>query len=83
MTNFIRPVDYHGQLFEFSFARILTVNGPKYFVMVTDSIREYHFIIEKKMGEWALNDAPRVPEWIHELEGRLIQIIIENEVETI
>ena len=79
MSNFIKPINYDGQLYEFSFARIQTMNGPKYFVMVADSTGQYHFIIERGKGEWVLNDAPMVPQWIHDIEGQLIEAVIENE----
>ena len=79
MSNFIKHIDVDGKPLEFSFNRIHTAHGPKYFVMVADENREYHFIIEKSSGEWMLNDAPKVPEWIHELEGKLVEAIIENE----
>ena len=79
MSNFIKPIHYDGQDYEFSFARIQTIHGPKYFVMVADSAREYHFVIETSKGEWFLNDAPMVPQWIHDMEGILIETVIENE----
>lgn len=79
MSNFIKPINYDGQVYEFSFARIQTINGPKYFVMVDDSTREYHFIIEKCKEEWVLNDAPMVPQWIHDIERLLIEAIVQNE----
>jgi hypothetical protein len=81
MSNFIKQIEIDGQMLEFNFARIHTVSGAKYFVTVADSISEYHFVIEKTSGEWMLNDAPKVPQWIHDLEARLVGAIVESEGE--
>jgi hypothetical protein len=79
MSSFTKQIEAHGQHLEFSFARIQSVHGPKYFVMVADTEREYHFVVEKHGEDWMVNDAPKVPEWIHELAPVLVQAIIENE----
>jgi hypothetical protein len=42
-----------------------------------DNYQSYLFTMEKKMGEWKIIDAPKVPTWIHDREKELSTAIIE------
>ena len=79
MASFIKQINFQGQLLEFSFIKIRTATNSKYFVMVDDSTREYHFSIENIDGVLKINDAPRVPQWIYDLEPSLLKAIMEND----
>jgi hypothetical protein len=79
MISFTRRLQSGDKWFDFYFIRIRFVNGAKYFIMVSDTIQEFHFIIENNHGEWKKNETPKVPQWIDDLEKQLIEIVIENE----
>lgn len=78
MASFIKQINCQGQLLEFSFIEIRTPTVSKYFVMVDDSTREYHFSIENIDGILKINGAPKVPQWIYDLEPLLLKAIDEN-----
>lgn len=69
-----------GFIPEFFFHRVFTVSGnQRYYVSVND--REGHPVFfnmeQKNNGTWKIVDAPKVPEWIMDVEPVLNNIILE------
>ena len=66
----------------FFFNRIYTANGTKYHVSVMDKYNEsYFFIMENKDGSWKIINAPKLPDWIMNLEEQLEHAILEHIIE--
>lgn len=79
MGSFIKNIEADGRTIEFSFMRIFTVDGVKFFVTTHDKGgRPVLFQMEVKKGEWKIINAPKVPEWIIRKENELSNSIIEN-----
>jgi hypothetical protein len=80
MGGFIKQIKSDRRIFDFSFLRIYTVNGIKFFVSVIETpTTAHHFTMQKRGHAWKIDDAPKVPDWIKELEPQLAAAIIENE----
>lgn len=79
MGGFIRQIKSRGTTFDFSFLRIYTVDGVKFFVSVIEgATKSYHFTIQKRGDGWKIDDAPKVPDWIMALEPEFALAIDEN-----
>jgi hypothetical protein len=64
---------------EFLFNRIYTVDGVRYHVSVMDADRHvFAFNMEEKYGRWKIINAPKIPDWIMNIEKELEDAIFEN-----
>lgn len=77
MPGFIKKINS----LEFSFKRIHTPNGLRYYVSVIDTNGEvFSFNMKEDTGRWKIINAPKVPDWIIELEKQLANQILINEI---
>lgn len=77
MPGFIKKINS----LEFSFKRIHTPNGLPYYVSVIDTNGEvFSFNMKEDTGRWKIINAPKVPDWIIELEKQLANQILINEI---
>jgi hypothetical protein len=66
---------------EFFFSRVYTVAGVRYFVSVTDTERKsWLFNMQERNGEWQIINAPKVPDWIIDVEKQLEWAIYNNQI---
>lgn len=81
MGSFIKGFTIKGRSKDFSFIRVFTTNGVRYYVTVVDGhAKPYLFHMEKRSDNtWRIVDAPKVPEWIHHIEAELGKAIEVNE----
>jgi hypothetical protein len=66
---------------EFSFHRVYTTSGKqRYHISVKDVSGSSLFfnMDQKEDGSWKIVDAPKVPEWIMELEPQLQHAILQS-----
>jgi hypothetical protein len=64
---------------KFFFNTIYKVNGSCYHVSVKDTERNlWFFNMEARNGEWKIINAPKVPDWIINVEMRLVRAIYRN-----
>ena len=64
---------------EFLFNQIYTVHGVRYYVSVKDKDRRtLAFNMEEKNGRWKIVDAPKVPDWIINIEDKLEEAILKS-----
>ena len=64
---------------EFSFTRLISVNEIMFYVTVFDkNLKSCLFTMKQIKGEWKIIDAPKVPQWIHDVEKELENAIKEN-----
>ena len=64
---------------DFFFNRIHTASGIRFHVSVVDRFsRNYFFIMENKEGSWKIINAPKLPDWIMNLEEQLEHAILEH-----
>jgi hypothetical protein len=64
---------------EFFFNRMYTVNGINYHVSVVDRYRQaYFFNMEQTSDRWRIVNAPKVPDWIMNIEKKLEEAIFES-----
>jgi hypothetical protein len=76
MPGFIKRIDN----LEFSFKRIQTPNGLRYYVSVTDANGDaFYFNMKEDSDRWKIINAPKVPDWIIELEKKLANLILIKE----
>jgi hypothetical protein len=60
----------------FTFTCVLTNGIKKYQVSaLSRSLKQSHFMMEERYGNWVITEAPRPPDWIFELENRLADVI--------
>ena len=80
MENFTKHVLVaQGFYPEFFFNKIHTATGLRYHVSVKDKENNpYFFDMEEKEGKWKIIDAPKVPDWIMNIEQKLENAIFEN-----
>ena len=80
MLSFSKSLDVPGKgIYTFRFARVYTVNGTKYFVMVHDRYgMAYQFSMQQTKEAWRLVDAAKLPIWIVSLEATLENAILEQ-----
>jgi hypothetical protein len=80
MQNFSKRIPIEkGFSPEFFFNRMYTVNGISYHVSVVDRYRQSHFFnMEQKSNLWRIVDAPKVPDWIMNIEKKLEEAIFES-----
>ena len=77
LNEFKQTVRIKGRRLEFSFRRVYTPDGEKYFVSVSENGHFYPFEIRKdNMGKWTVSDL--APKWIKELEETLSDIIDQH-----
>jgi len=77
MHSFYKSLNVKTTSREFNFNRLYSGAGIRFYVSVMDNYQSYLFTMEKKMGEWKIIDAPKVPTWIHDREKELSTAIIE------
>ena len=76
MPNFFKRI----QNLDFSFKRLQTPNGLRYHISVNDTNGDViSFNMKEQQDRWKIIDAPKVPDWIMELEKRLASQIFINE----
>jgi hypothetical protein len=76
MRNFTKHIKTEQGLVTFSFNRVYTVEGTKYFVSTRNkTFISRFFQMENKSGVWAFRDVSEVPEWVMPLESKLADII--------
>ena len=76
MPNFTKRI----RNLDFSFKRIQTPNGLRYQISVRDTNGDViSFNMKEHQDWWKIIDAPKVPDWIMELEKRLAKQIFINE----
>jgi hypothetical protein len=64
---------------EFFFNRIYTVDGVRYHVSVIDTERKsWFFGMQERGGKWQIINAPKVPDWIIDVEKQLELAIYNN-----
>jgi hypothetical protein len=74
VNHFTELIDIDGESLFFSFYRIRTVEGQKFFVSVSRHHKPFVFEMKKDdSGEWKINES--APEWIKPLRGILDQVI--------
>jgi hypothetical protein len=71
-------LDVEGNSLSFTFTRIYTPQGAKYFVTVTKDHQPYCFDMKQNKGNWSIADP--APPWIKALEHKLSERIIQNDV---
>jgi hypothetical protein len=77
MPGFIKKINS----LEFSFKRIHTPNGLRYHVSVNDTNgNDFSFNMKEEIDRWKIINAPKVPDWIIELEKQLSNQIFIKEV---
>ncbi|HEV7620994.1 MAG TPA: hypothetical protein VGO09_04640 [Flavisolibacter sp.] len=59
----------------FNFIKIHKVEGADYFITVEEPANSISFRMRWKKQEWKIVDAPKVPDWIMEVEEVLSEII--------
>lgn len=69
----------HGSSALFMFSRLFSISGNKYHVSVNDQNGVTHFFtMEQKTDSfWKIVDAPKVAEWIMEIESVLAQTVLD------
>lgn len=68
MASFIKGINVNGNLLDFSFIGVWTGKGMRYYVSVVDAQpKAYLFHMEFRNGQWKIIDAPKVPQWIHDV----------------
>ena len=76
MANFIKGIEVNGKVVGFSFTSVCTANGMRYYVSVLDrNFKPYLFHMEFRNGQWVIIDAPKVPQWIHDVRDQLCEAI--------
>jgi len=61
---------------EFSFTRIFTVHGLRWFVSAADiNLKHIKFYMENTSEGWKIVKGPLVPQWLHEIENDLNKTI--------
>jgi hypothetical protein len=80
MRNFTKSIAVKQDFTpEFSFNCIHTVNGIHYYVYEKDKYGQtLAFNMEERNSEWKIVDAPKVPDWVINIEGQLGRAILEN-----
>jgi hypothetical protein len=64
---------------EFSFNRIYTVNGVRYYISVFDRKQQaYYFNMQSQGNQWKIINAPKLPNWILNAERELESAILSN-----
>jgi hypothetical protein len=77
-----RIVIEHGFIAEFFFNRIYTTSGNHFHVFVKDPTKQSFFfnMEQTATGSWKIINAPKLPDWILELEKQLETSIIEHTI---
>jgi hypothetical protein len=76
MDSFTTRLKTKEGTFQFYFNRLMTPEGVRYHVSVTDKQNKTHiFLMQKKHSLWQMVDAYSIPYWILLLEGDLHQAI--------
>lgn len=80
MSNFSRRILVHqGFCPEFSFNRIYTTRGIGFHVSVVDQHKQSRFFTMEQTSEgWRIVNAPKLPDWIMNIEKKLSESITEN-----
>lgn len=66
-------------IYNFHFARVYTINGTRYFVMVHDRHGiAYNFSMQQSNDSWQLVDSNKSPQWLINLEADLEKAILEQ-----
>jgi hypothetical protein len=79
MGSFTRQVKTEEGKLEFTFLRVFTTNGVRYYVTVTDNHHKpFLFHMEEQNEEWKIVDDQNIPEWILRVEDQLCGAIIES-----
>jgi hypothetical protein len=69
--------DFGSTLFHFN--RLFTPKGIKYHVAVLDEEQRHIFFnMEVDKGHWHIVNAPKIPDWLLQLENELSQAIIDH-----
>ena len=78
MERFFKTIVVNGVSLEFSFFKIHSVRGHRYYITVLENQKPLLFQMEKKNDNWQIIDAPKVPKWIHDIKDQLINAIVEK-----
>jgi hypothetical protein len=72
MDNFTTQLKTKEGTLQFYFNRLVTPEGVRYHVSVTDRQNKTHiFLMQKNRGLWHFANASKVPYWLQLLEGDL------------
>jgi hypothetical protein len=80
MQNFSKRITIErGFSPEFFFNRMYTVKGIGYHVSIVGRDRQsYFFSMEQTADGWRIVNAPRLPDWIMNIEKKLEEAIFES-----
>jgi hypothetical protein len=74
--NFIQQIKTVKGPVEFNFLRKKTLLTDTYFILVVDAqLKAYWFSMLLIQGKWRIIDAPKVPNWICDIEEQLSEAI--------
>lgn len=77
MLNFNETLRIDDETLQFSFNRIFTGNGEKFYVVVQKGRHFFPFDMKKDdAGNWKILEP--VPEWAIQLENQISEMIIRN-----
>lgn len=80
MGDFTKTITTEAGEREFYFMLLHAVSGAKYYVTVSDDLfKSILFHMEQRHDRWEIIDAPKVPQWIHDLRPQLEQFIVDSE----
>ena len=80
MSDFKRaiPVKGHGRII-FEFIKINKVEHADYFITLNVKKENISFRMRKRSENWKIVDAPKVPDWIMDIESQLSDILVKKQ----
>ena len=81
MKDFTRVIPLqNGLTAQFIFSALHSSSGGRYFVSVVEKNNQSYAFTMKQEGDesWKIVDAPKLPQWIIEIELSLEEAILEN-----
>ena len=61
----------------FEFTRCYTPLGIQFYISVLERWTPYMFAVKERKEGWKIVDAPKVPQWIHDVEVQIADAICE------
>jgi hypothetical protein len=78
-NSFVKEIEVSGNVRTFSFLGVYTTKGIRYYITVIDAnSKPYLFHMDYQYNRWMIIDAPKVPQWIHDLGNELEKAIKEH-----